>query len=489
MRIIASAVATSEGARPNEPTRTTRTRSPVALTSVTIWPSRSAISSKPTSSSAAALSVSCTIAIVPTRRTASSRAAFASGASIRRACSRSSAATVCRLFFTRWWISRIVASLVTSSRSRRRRSVTSRTQHERADRLVQGPQRDGADDQGHVVGAQLGVAVDPAAEDRRHGLLVRAAPLRHQVAGDVGQHQPLEVAGEPEPAEHRERVGAGVGDPAGGVDPHEPVAHPRRVGVVAALPGRREVAVGDHLGQVGGRLQVGQLEPAGGADAEQVGVARDDRDDPPGPADRDRLDPDRDVVAPLGVALAHQATLLVRRVEHRPAADRDERADHVVDVRRGAGGGPHLGARPEALALPVGQPQHQVGEGEVRDDLPVGLDQLQPRDVVGVEVGVAAHEFGQRRHEDEPRASKVDQTGSRDPGSGWQDGRRVGGVLEAGARAGSAGPHRPPARRADGRADADARLHRSRPARPHGLPRARHLDRPWRLRRAAHRPR
>ena len=47
--------------------------------------------------------------------------------SIRRACSRSSAATVCRLFFTRWWISRIVASLVSSSRSRRRSSVTSRT--------------------------------------------------------------------------------------------------------------------------------------------------------------------------------------------------------------------------------------------------------------------------------------------------------------------------------------------------------------------------
>ena len=46
---------------------------------------------------------------------------------IRRACSRSSAATVCRLFFTRWWISRMVASLVTSSRSRRRSSVTSRS--------------------------------------------------------------------------------------------------------------------------------------------------------------------------------------------------------------------------------------------------------------------------------------------------------------------------------------------------------------------------
>ena len=53
----------------------------------------------------------------------------------RRACSRSSAATVCRLFFTRWWISRIVASLVSSSRSRRRSSRDVAQQHQRPDPL------------------------------------------------------------------------------------------------------------------------------------------------------------------------------------------------------------------------------------------------------------------------------------------------------------------------------------------------------------------
>ena len=51
----------------------------------------------------------------------------ASGDCSRRPCSRSSAAMVCRLFFTRWWISRMVASLEISIRSRRRRSVTSRS--------------------------------------------------------------------------------------------------------------------------------------------------------------------------------------------------------------------------------------------------------------------------------------------------------------------------------------------------------------------------
>ena len=47
------------------------------------------------------LSVSWTTAIVLTRRTASSSAARASGLAIRRLCSRSSAATDWRLFFTR----------------------------------------------------------------------------------------------------------------------------------------------------------------------------------------------------------------------------------------------------------------------------------------------------------------------------------------------------------------------------------------------------
>ena len=43
---------------------------------------------------------------------------------------------VCRLFFTRWWISRMVASFDSSRRSRRRRSVTSRSSTQHADDAV-----------------------------------------------------------------------------------------------------------------------------------------------------------------------------------------------------------------------------------------------------------------------------------------------------------------------------------------------------------------
>ena len=60
------------------------------------------------------------------RATDSSMAVRASGESMRRACKRSSEEIVCRLFFTRWWISRMVASLDNSSRSRRRSSLMSR---------------------------------------------------------------------------------------------------------------------------------------------------------------------------------------------------------------------------------------------------------------------------------------------------------------------------------------------------------------------------
>ena len=66
----------------------------------------------------------------------------ASGTSIRRACSRSSAATVCRLFFTRWWISRIVASLVDQLALAAAQLGDVADEHQRADAHAAGLQRD-----------------------------------------------------------------------------------------------------------------------------------------------------------------------------------------------------------------------------------------------------------------------------------------------------------------------------------------------------------
>ena len=83
-------------------------------------------SSRFTCSSTDIDNASWTNAIDDTRRTDSISASRPSALTVRRACRRSSAATVCRLFFTRWWISRMVASLDIRARSRRLTSVTSR---------------------------------------------------------------------------------------------------------------------------------------------------------------------------------------------------------------------------------------------------------------------------------------------------------------------------------------------------------------------------
>ena len=123
-----------------------------------------------------------------------------------------------------------------------------------------------------------------------------------------------------------------------------------------------------------------------GAYAEEVGVPPHDGDDPAGPPHRDRLVAHGHVVAPLGVALADQAALGVRLVDQGAAPGRGEAAEDVVGERRRAGGRAHLPTGPEARALAVRQPQDQVGEAEVGDDLPVRLQRL---DVVldGREVG------------------------------------------------------------------------------------------------------
>ena len=100
VRAIASGVASPESSTPKSPARLARA-----------WLGRGHVGnhreqpvrypSKSTVSSTVWDSVSCTIAMEPTRRTASSSAARPPAGPIRRACSRNKAATVCRLFFTR----------------------------------------------------------------------------------------------------------------------------------------------------------------------------------------------------------------------------------------------------------------------------------------------------------------------------------------------------------------------------------------------------
>ena len=457
---IASAVAVSDGRTPKLPSRRTRTRLPTALTSVTIRLSGSTISSKSTHSPTAWLSVSWTIAIDPTRRTASSSASRA-GLVVHPARlepqQRGDGLQVVLHPVVDLADGRVLGDQLTVAAAQVGHVAD---QDQRADVVALRAQRDRAHDQRDAVGAaDLGVAVRPAAEDRAQRLLVGSAPRRHQLAGQVGEREPGEVAGETETAVDRERVRARVDHVAGRVDAQEAVADPRGVRVVAAVSPGREVAVGDHLGQVGGGLQVGQLQAAGGADPEQVGVAGDDRDHPAAAPYRDRLHPHRHVVAPLGVALADQPAL-ARRPRRSAAAGPTGTKVPITSSTYAVG--PVVGRIWPAAQNPrpcaVRQPEHQVGEGEVRDDLPVRLEQLQPGDVVAVEVGVAAHEIGQGRHAGKGR---TDGGPDRLATGLWQDGSHVGSYWSQVHAGRPRGPVGPPARRPDRRADPDARRPRS----------------------------
>ena len=240
----------------------------------------SAIASNATDSSSDCDRISCTSAIDVTRRTDSCSASLASVSFIRRPCSRSSAATVCRLFFTRWWISRIVASLLSSWASRRRSSVTSRT---RTSAPCSAPDSSGmarsttttpSTSSSSSCGSRCRVA---ASTPRRSGEL-RADP---QPGVDVAQPLPGQVAGVPEPPVGGDGVGARVGDEAGLVEAEHPVADPGGLeGRDVALGGNGKRALADHQRQVVGAAEVGHLERARPPGRHQVRVADEHGDRP-----------------------------------------------------------------------------------------------------------------------------------------------------------------------------------------------------------------
>jgi len=64
------------------------------------------------------------------------------------------------------------------------------------------------------------------------------------------------------------------------------------------------------------------------------------------------------------------------------------------------------------VPLAVGEPEHQVGERQVGDDLPVRDEQVEPRDVLVGEVGVGPGQLGQRRHRASVDATVVATAGA-----------------------------------------------------------------------------
>ena len=190
------------------------------------------MSSKRTTSPASRDSVSCTIAIERIRRSDSSIAACASGDCSRRPCSRSSAAMVCRLFFTRWWISRMVASFDSSSRSRRRRSVTSRSSTQHADDLRRST----------AAGSPARSSdVSPRSISSVTGSRARMATSTASWSKPISREvQARRVRVDAEAVHRADRVGAGEAHPQVGVEQDHAVADAGRVLELVVVLAERE---------------------------------------------------------------------------------------------------------------------------------------------------------------------------------------------------------------------------------------------------------
>ena len=141
------------------------------------------------------------------------------------------------------------------------------------------------------------------------------------------------------------------------------------------MPGR------DHLGQVVGGLEVGEVQPARRprradrlVDRSMTAMTR------PSLHDRDRLVPDRDAAASIpgrppgrSAAPAWPRPGTAGRRAGRTVPD-----DVVGKARSGPVVGPHLGQRDPAEPSRSGAHSDQVGEGQVGEQLPVGDERVQP---------------------------------------------------------------------------------------------------------------
>lgn len=172
---------------------------------------------------------------------------------MRRDCRCSSAATVCRLFFTRRWISRIVASLVMSPRSRRRAFDTSRhsrTAPSRCPCSVSGTARSDS----ATPGLDVGPPRRAPHEHERHRLAGRALLQRSAVTST--SERPTSLPSAPEPAGSTTgRWGRrGPRPPKSRTSPSPTRGAPRRGPVGASVAGN--LAARDHPEDLVGGLDV-----------------------------------------------------------------------------------------------------------------------------------------------------------------------------------------------------------------------------------------
>ena len=230
------------------------------------------------------------------------------------------------------------------------------------------------------IPARFGAPYDPTAPtapSRPPG----PVPAGSRSAVSVGQVLIDQVADQAEPAVGAEGVRAGV-------------LHVRQRGRARMKPSptrglsARSVAslgIGkapdcDHPGQF--RTPMSRYACSNAArcsDAELAGVLLDHRDHPVAERDRDGMGLHREMPAcRLRLTGLRRSRRLKGLGDQVLGRVRDQVADDVVEQRGRPGGRPDLGRCPEDVRVVVGHPQHQVGEAEIGEQLPLRDQQLEP---------------------------------------------------------------------------------------------------------------
>src|SRR5699024_5300488 len=129
----------------------------------------------------------------------------------------------------------------------------------------------------------------------------------------------------------------------------------------------------------------------------EVGLPGDQRQGLAGANDWDDLFADGVGAVPPGLLRPADAFALPRLVQRVPQALRNGGADHVVVVHSRPGGRPRV--RDGHVVSVVGrQPEHQVGERQVGDHLPVADQQVQPLGILRAQSAVLLDQFTHRGH-------------------------------------------------------------------------------------------
>jgi len=207
-----------------------------------------------------------------------------------------------------------------------------------------------------------------------------------------------EVAGGAQPANTADRVRGAVSDGGVGIDPYQPVSHPR-AGRRIAGGIHRELAVPQHLAQHVGDRQVGVLQSTGGTYPHAIGMTLDDCDALVVADDRDGPGVHRYTGAQIVVAGLHDLVAEISGGHHRVRLVADLLAHHIILKRGGTGRRADLGTGPEdVLVADVGKPQDQVGEARVSEQVPLARQRVEPFPVGLIEPAVGVHHLRQAPH-------------------------------------------------------------------------------------------